>query len=278
MKKWTMTLAFLLVGVWSVAAMADDPQPEKKERPGKGWVCQKMEADGFIVIADLPEDAPKWAPKMLAKADADKDGKVTKEEMKKFFENRPKDGKGPHGKPGGPHHGKPCPPPGPAPKWDGKGPHGMMPPKGFHPEMMKKVYADGFKDGFKAAMEMQRKPGHPGKWQGKPCPCDKKCKDCPCPKKEGKCPCEKDGKKCECPKRGQKWEDPFKKYGKEGVITISELPGDVWPRFVEDLKAADADQDGKVCRQEFGQYKKAQWEKKKAEREAKNKDKDKDKE
>lgn len=262
MKRWTMTLALLLVGTWTLTVLADEPKPEKKDRPGKGWVFQKMEADGFIVIADLPKEAPQWAPKMLAKADADKDGKVTKEEMKKFFKNHKKDGKGPHG--------KPCPPPNHGPKKDGKGPHGMMPPKGFHPEMVKKAYADGFKDGFKAAKEMQQKPGHPGKWQGKPGPGDKKCKDCPCPKKDGKCPYIKDGKKCECPKRGPKFEDPFKKYGKDGVITISELPGDVFPKFVKALKAADADQNGKVCRKEFGTYMKAQWEKKKAEREAKD--------
>ena len=53
MKKWTMTLAFLLVGTWSVAVLADDPQPE---RVGQGLQQLRLlliEGGGIAHVAHL---------------------------------------------------------------------------------------------------------------------------------------------------------------------------------------------------------------------------------
>ncbi|MDO4571497.1 MAG: hypothetical protein Q4D38_14020, partial [Planctomycetia bacterium] len=207
MKKWNMFLAMLIAVAFSMPAFAGEgPKPGKGPRGPKGPnpIHEKMEKDGFVVIADLPTDTPERAKEWLGKVDADKDGKVTKDEMKTFFDAKKKEWEERKSKAKAGHDAF-------REKMDKDGFVLISEVPAEAPEHFKNFLAkaDADKDGkvtkeeMKAAFkEFKPKRGDKGK-----CPCPKADKGmcpfgdkCPCPMSDkGKCPCPKADKgKCPC--------------------------------------------------------------------------------
>ncbi len=79
------TIAFATVTAWADAPERDRPSRRPSQRQFDPMrLFDRLDADktGAIVLEELPERLPERLKAMLAKADADEDGKVTREEFK----------------------------------------------------------------------------------------------------------------------------------------------------------------------------------------------------
>lgn len=139
MKTWVTCLAGTMV--LALSAPAAPAAEDRPAPPQRGAFFERLDADkdGRVVIDDVPDRAPDWVRELLRRADRNRDGQVTREEMAKQrsrhtgapgarFGRRPADQKTQPSRPskvrfaGPPRKGKPGPHPRPpACPWCGRG-------------------------------------------------------------------------------------------------------------------------------------------------------------
>ncbi len=88
MRTWVTCLAGTIVlALLAPAAMAGEDRPGP---PQRGAFFERLDADkdGRVAIDDVPDRAPDWVRDALRRADRDRDGQVTREEIDKFWSRR----------------------------------------------------------------------------------------------------------------------------------------------------------------------------------------------
>jgi hypothetical protein len=88
MRTWVTCLAGTIVlALLAPAAMAGEDRPGP---PQRGAFFERLDADkdGRVAIDDVPDQAPDWVRDALRRADRDRDGQVTREEIDKYWSRR----------------------------------------------------------------------------------------------------------------------------------------------------------------------------------------------
>lgn len=91
-----LSLAAALVAAWACAAQAQEEQKERPVRPDGPPMAARLDAnkDGKVTLDEIPEGAPEQVKEMLRKADTDGDGVLTADELRQAM---PRFGRGPFG-------------------------------------------------------------------------------------------------------------------------------------------------------------------------------------